>query len=127
MTETREVPNPSHILDGRVPLLPQSEVDWRSYVQKLADSQGHWLSYAFKGFEQVKKLKGDIKHFVSIGTGSGLDAIGAIEIMQPKRVTVTDVAPAFLNRARENILLYQANAGRQVPVTFGLGNPLRTS
>jgi len=122
MTTSHEFPTPSQILDGKVIIPIEPQRDWKTYVVDMADSQDHWLSYAFRGFEEMYRQKGKIDHFVVIGTGSGVDAIGAIEIMHPKRVTVTDLAPAILERARENIAIYQQNGGKKIPVTFGLGS-----
>jgi len=121
MTIRPEAPTPSLILDGKIVIPIESDRDWKEYIVDMANAADHWLSYAFRGFEEVRRQVGAIEHFAAVGTGSGVDAIGAIEILHPQKVSVTDVAPAFLERARENIAVYQQNGGQQVPVAFGLG------
>src|SRR3989344_3250252 len=92
-----------------------------SYVSNIEDPRNHWLYYAFKGFGVLRDRSLPIHHFVAIATGPGIDAIGAMEILRPRRVTVTDLVPAAIERAKENIARYQ-KTGKKIPVSFAIGN-----
>lgn len=95
--------------------------DETSYISNIDDPQNHWLYYAFRGFEVLKKRKPIINHFVTIATGPGIDAIGAMEILNPRRITVTDLVPAAIKIAKENIIRYQKK-GKKIPVRYLIGN-----
>lgn len=96
--------------------------DETSYVSNIEDPQNHWLYYAFRGFKTVKNQHiNSVNHFVAIATGPGIDAIGAMEILNPKRVTVTDLVPIAINRAKENIDRYQI-LGKKIPVSYLIGD-----
>ena len=111
----------SPLLNGHVgsPILVID--DEASYVSNIEDPRNHWLYYTFRGFERLRDRGTPVHHFVSIATGPGIDAIGAMEILSPKRVTVTDLVPVAIERARENITRYQ-KTGKKIPVTFAVGN-----
>lgn len=96
--------------------------DETSYVSNIEDPQNHWLYYAFKGFEVLRDHRSaNIQHFVAIATGPGIDAIGAMEILNPRKITVTDLVPAAINKAKENIDRYQKK-GKKIPVNYRVGN-----
>ncbi|MBI2012259.1 50S ribosomal protein L11 methyltransferase [Candidatus Daviesbacteria bacterium] len=96
--------------------------DETSYVSNIEDPKNHWLYYAFKGFKVLKNHYSlDINHFVTIATGPGIDAIGAMEILNPERITVTDLVPSAIDRARENISRYQLQ-GKKIPINYLVGN-----
>lgn len=97
-------------------------------VADLADPAHPGLYYALRGFEAVRDQGVQVKHFVSIGTGTGLATIAAMEIFRPQRVTVTDVVARAIQRAKETITRYQEQAGAAIPVAYVVGNlcePLR--
>jgi methylase of polypeptide subunit release factors len=91
-------------------------------VADLADPANPGLYYALRGFEAVRDQGGQVKHFVSIGVGTGLDAIAAMESFLPERVTVTDVVATAIQRAKEMITHYQEQAGAHIPVAYLVGN-----
>lgn len=95
--------------------------DGTSYVSNIEDPRNHWLYYAFRGFEVLKKRNISLEHFVTIATGPGIDAIGAMEILKPDRITVTDLVPAAIARAKENITRYQIRS-KKIPVSYLIGN-----
>jgi len=95
--------------------------DGEAYVSNITDPQNHWLYYAFEGFNALSKQGKKIGHFVSIATGPGVDAIGAMEILHPERITVTDLVSTAIDQARENISRYQ-ELGERTPVTYVVGN-----
>lgn len=127
MSNKEEVSTTQQVLDGKQLVTVPGEKDWSAWIANIAVSHDHWLAYAFQGFQELKEQGFPVKHFVSIGTGSGIDAIGALEIFRPKTVTVTDLAPSILSRAKENLTCYQANGGQTATINYGLGdlcNPL---
>lgn len=63
----------------------------------------YWLYVAFLGFQKYAKKHGKISSFASIGTGAGIDAIGAYEIFKPKKIIVTDIHPRLPALAKRNI------------------------
>lgn len=61
-----------------------------------------WVSIAFKAFLRLaNKIK--VQNLLIVGTGNGLDALGAIEIFDLDSITVTDLLEESLSVARENI------------------------
>ena len=117
----QEISAAQKILDGKELVAVPENQDWLGWIGDIAVNRDHWLSYAFRGFQILNQKGVQVNHFVSIGTGSGIDAIGALEIFRPQTVTVTDLAPAILSRAKENIIRYQQNGGSQARINFGLG------
>ncbi|MGK7903701.1 MAG: hypothetical protein AB4352_20295 [Hormoscilla sp.] len=69
-----------------------------------ADCQESVLSSGFRAFARLA-LQMKVKDFLALGTGNGLDALGAIEIFDLDSVTITDVLPEIVAAARENIEL----------------------
>lgn len=122
MSGVQEISAAQKILDGKELVAVPENQDWLGWIGDIAVNRDHWLSYAFRGFQILNQKGVQVNHFVSIGTGSGIDAIGALEIFRPQTVTVTDLAPAILSRAKENIIRYQQNGGSQARINFGLGS-----
>ncbi len=60
------------------------------------------LASGFRAFARLA-LQINVKDFLALGTGNGLDAIGAIEIFDLDSVTITDVLPEIVSVARKNI------------------------
>ncbi len=77
--------------------------------------EDNWIFSAFKGLVELKKcMDTELKarspewavyryNFATIGTGSGLDMIGAYEIFSPPHFVVTDLNEGALKVARENL------------------------
>ena len=69
--------------------------------------EDNWLYAAFKGMVELKRrleFEGKRCHdFATIGTGSGLDMIGAWHIFHPGRWYVTDINRDALQTAEENL------------------------
>lgn len=111
----------SNLLDNYTgpPILIEKNTD--AYVSNADDPTNHWLYYAFQGFKALQAQGVSVNHFISIATGPGIDAIGAIEILQPQRITVTDLVPSAIERARQNIARYQ-ESGQKTPVNYVVGD-----
>jgi hypothetical protein len=62
-----------------------------------------WLPIAFRAFARLADAI-DVEDLLIVGTGNGLDALGAIEIFDLRSLTVTDLHEESLAVARENIL-----------------------
>lgn len=62
-----------------------------------------WISLAFKAFSLLGR-KMEIKDLLVIGTGHGLDVLGAMEIFNLDSLTATDILEESLVVARENVL-----------------------
>ncbi len=100
-----------------------------TYEVDARHPQDNWLYPAFRGFEVLKKQLGAegkvVKTFVAIGTGQGVDAVGAYHILRPQRMVVSDIHPAVLPIAQHNIL---NNTRRSLKLAAYAGNlcqPLR--
>jgi hypothetical protein len=61
-----------------------------------------WVSIAFKAFSRLTN-RIQTKDLLIVGTGNGLDALGAIEIFDLDSITVTDIFEESLSVAQENI------------------------
>lgn len=90
----------------------------------------NWLYPAFKAFQRLQsrlQAQGSsVRTFSTIGTGPGLDAVGASHIFHPQHVIATDIKPEVLPVARQNILKNMADGNAQVTILPGnLCAPLR--
>ncbi|AHF05592.1 hypothetical protein MARPU_12955 [Marichromatium purpuratum 984] len=78
--------------------LPKIDVPRRDWVASVAIPS--FIAYASKyGLNES-----DLVDFCSIGTGSGIDAIAAIELLGPAHVVVTDMHHDVVDKAVGNIL-----------------------
>jgi hypothetical protein len=89
-------------------------------VTEITDKS--WLSFAFKAFSQLTS-KIEVKDALAIGTGNGLDALGAIEIFNLDSVTVTDILEESIVIARENIIA-NLKEETQVRIDYCIGDLL---
>jgi hypothetical protein len=82
-----------------------------------------WLPIAFRAFAALAgRMR--VEHLLILGTGNGLDALGALEIFPGLRsLTATDLHPPCVATARETVLANLAG-GRPVDVRFHAGNLL---
>jgi len=65
--------------------------------------KNYWLHVAFLGFQKYAKKHKKVTSFATIGTGAGIDAIGAYEIFKPKKIIVTDIHPQIPALAKKNV------------------------
>lgn len=93
-----------------------------------AEPKNNWLYFALKGFEALKQKcqweQKPISTFASIGTGSGLDAIGAYHIFEPETVLISDIHPEVISLAAENVRQYVPRAS-VIALQGSLCEPLR--
>jgi methylase of polypeptide subunit release factors len=78
-----------------------------SYIPRLADLQSDWVAHvAAPAFKLFRQQRGDVPvgSFCSIGTGSGLDVLSAVEILGAKRVGLTDLHEEVVATAADNIV-----------------------
>ncbi len=80
--------------------------------------KNYWLHVAFLGFQNYAKHN-KIKSFATVGTGGGIDAIGAYEIFKPKKIIATDVHPEIPALAKKNI---QNNIPNNIELTVMQGD-----
>ncbi len=61
-----------------------------------------WLYPVFLGFQALKKQGFNPESFATIGTGSGIDSIGAFELFHPKEIYQIDIHPNVPEVAHKN-------------------------
>jgi methylase of polypeptide subunit release factors len=66
-------------------------------------AENSWLAITFRAFARLARRE-RIRDLLIVGTGNGLDALGAIEIFDLRSLVVTDLFEASLACARENVL-----------------------
>ncbi|KAA5612796.1 class I SAM-dependent methyltransferase [Rhodovastum atsumiense] len=109
---------------------PQLQVDLtdHSYLPKVEDPRSDWVASvavpAFLALRHALAREGrDVRGFCSIGTGSGLDAIAAAEILAPDLIGLTDlhadVVDAAAGNLRRNLL-----APERLRIVAGTGDLL---
>lgn len=77
----------------------------RSYLPKSNDLRSDWVaSVATPAFKALAQTGASVPRFCTIGTGAGLDALAAIEILKSDTVAFTDLHQDVVDRARHNIL-----------------------
>lgn len=81
------------------------EVADHAYLPKTEDIKSDWVAYiAAPAFKLIREKMGhDIDSFVSIGTGSGIDVLTAIELLGAKRVGFTDLQRSVVAAAAQNV------------------------
>ena len=89
----------------------QIELTEHTYLPKVLSPRSDWVASvatpAFLAFKEKYQIgqKG-IDDFLTIGTGSGidaLDALAAIEVLTPKHITITDLHKSVVDTAIKNI------------------------
>jgi methylase of polypeptide subunit release factors len=83
-------------------------LDEHSYEPKVKNPKYDWVASvaipAMLAFNQKLIKEGrKVKEFCTIGTGTGTDALAAMEIFRPRKMVVTDLHPSVVNQAVENI------------------------
>lgn len=81
-----------------------------------------WLPIAFRAFERLAR-KRRFRDVLIVGTGNGLDVLGAVEILNPRTLTVTDVYEESLAVSRENVILHLLDPG-SIELSFHAGDLL---
>ena len=97
-----------------------------AYLPKTEDVSSDWVAYiATPAFKLIRENLGhDIDAFTSIGTGSGIDVLTAIELLGAKRVGFTDLQKSVVDAAAENIKNNLKNKD-SVELEFGAGDLLQ--
>jgi len=97
------------------------EITGHCFQPHIDHLESDWVSHvaapAFKVYRQNRGGAG-VESFCSIGTGSGLDVLSAIEILGATRVGLTDVHEDVVAAAAANVARNQAAA---FPVTIQSG------
>jgi hypothetical protein len=79
-----------------------------------------WLPIAFRAFSRIAgRIR--VRDALIVGTGNGLDALGAVEIFRPDSLAVTDLFAASVAVSRENILAHLVDPG-STEITFHVGD-----
>ena len=113
--------NPKHIKDYL-----SIEVADHAYLPRTEDIKSDWVAYiAAPAFKLVRENAGkDIDAFASIGTGSGIDVLTAIELLGAKRVGFTDLQKSVVATAARNIR-DNIKESRSIQFEFGDGDLLQ--
>jgi methylase of polypeptide subunit release factors len=96
----------------------------RSYLPKPDDLRSDWVaSVAVPAFKAIARTGMDVSRFCTIGTGSGIDALAAIEILKCKLVGLTDLHADVVSEAVANIST-NLKTGQVVEILHGTGDLL---
>ncbi|OGH87829.1 MAG: hypothetical protein A3J93_05360 [Candidatus Magasanikbacteria bacterium RIFOXYC2_FULL_42_28] len=101
-----------------------------TYEIDALEPKNNWLYPAFRGFQNLStrltKENKPTDTFVAIGTGQGLDAVGAYHILKPKNIIITDLHPAVVPITEKNFYQNIKNGSAAVmALTGNLCEPLR--
>lgn len=102
----------------------------RSYLPRIDDLEADWVaSVAAPAFARLVRERGGdaCRRFCALGTGSGMDALAAIEILGAAEVGLTDLFPDVVDVAAANVVgnLRDGNAVRVHAGAGDLLHPLR--
>ncbi len=98
-------------------------IDLTEHTYPLEPSPGaSWLPIAFRAFARIAELI-PVRDLLILGTGNGLDALGAAEIFDLRSLVVTDLFEASLSVSRENILAHIADEAA-IELSFFTGDLL---
>jgi len=95
---------PAHAIKSEIEII----LDEHSYEPKVQNPKYDWVASAaipaMLAFNQKLIKQGrKVKEFCTIGTGTGTDALAAMEIFRPEKIVVTDLHHSVVNQAVENI------------------------
>ena len=98
------------------------EVSSHAYLPKTDDPESDWVaSVAVPAFKLIRKRYGHpVPSFCSIGTGSGLDVLAAIELLGADHVGFTDLQSEVVETAAKNIT-NNLRKGKKVIMAYGAG------
>lgn len=79
------------------------------YLPKVSDPRKDWVArVAHPAFQAYRRRRPEavrqLKRFCTIGTGAGLDALVAAEVLQPALIAITDLHREVVDQAMVNIL-----------------------
>jgi hypothetical protein len=123
--ETRpylDIVAPRHIRD-RLDLV----IAARAFRPQIDDLQSDWVAtVAAPAFKILHQRRGAAacRSFCAIGTGVGLDALAAIELLEAERVGLTDLFDEVVQSAAANVRR-NLRPGRAVTIEAGAGDLLR--
>jgi hypothetical protein len=103
------------------------ELQDRAYLPDLKDRQRDWVaSVAAPAFRVLAQRRPSAarRAFATIGTGSGVDALAAIELLGATRVGITDLFDEVVATAEENIRR-NVRPGVDIEIIAGAGDLLR--
>ena len=127
----RQYPLPVLAIDASAYLAPYPERRVRRPVllRQTEDTYGleptpaeAWLPIAFRAFARLAARR-TIRDVLIVGTGNGLDALGAAEIFPLRSLTATDLFAASLAVSQENVLAHLVDDGA-IDVLFHAGDLL---
>lgn len=96
----------------------------RSYLPKPNDLRSDWVaSVAVPAFKAISRTGMDVSRFCTIGTGSGVDALAAIEILRCRLVGMTDLHDDVVSEAVGNVRC-NLRPGQEVEILHGVGDLL---
>lgn len=78
------------------------EMNPHTYDFNPSAPEESWLYPAFLGLIELKRKGSKVNSFATIGTGPGIDSIGAYEIFHPKKIYQTDIHPDIPELADRN-------------------------
>jgi methylase of polypeptide subunit release factors len=96
-------------------------LDAHSYPLEPTPEQS-WLPVAFRAFAHIAK-RAPVEDLLLVGTGNGLDALGAAEILDLRTLAVTELHEPALAVARENVLAHLRD-GHGIALSFHAGDLL---
>ena len=107
------------------------ELTEHTYLPKTKDPRADWVaSVAMPAFRALRAEQPDgIGAFATVGTGVGMDALAAIEMLRPNTVMVTDIHPDVVVAAQRNVAtnLVDGHGVELLSGTGALGEPLQAS
>lgn len=75
-----------------------------AYLPRVNDLESDWVAHiAAPAFKLLRQRRGAVASFASIGTGSGLDVLTAVELLGASRVGLTDVHADVVVTAAANV------------------------
>ncbi len=113
-----------------LPLKIKIRVTEHTYEVDPKHPKHNWLYPAFRAFQRLEdrrhKEGKKLETFVTIGSGQGLDAIGAYHIFHPKKIILTDIHPQVVPIVKQNFLAAVADPAVQLDAYVGnLCQPLQ--
>jgi hypothetical protein len=97
------------------------ELTRHSYPVEQSVAQS-WLALAFSAFARLAGRM-QVRNLLIIGTGNGLDALGALEVFDLTSLVVTDLFEESLSVSRRNVLAHLGDV-RGIEIDFRAGDLL---
>ncbi len=110
---------------GRIADTLNIDVSSHAYLPKIEELSSDWVAYvAVPAFKLIRQRYGrPVSAFCSIGTGSGLDVLSAIELLGAERVGFTDLQQDVVDTAAKNIR-QNLQKNENVILEYGAGDLL---